>query len=59
MKKRIAIFNDFQRPIPPVNGGSVPNLINMLLLENEEQQKFDEKLKRNPNYRFVYASKWN
>lgn len=41
MKKRIAIFNDFQRPIPPVNGGSVPNLINMLLLENEEKQKFD------------------
>lgn len=41
MKKRIAIFNDFQRPIPPVKGGSVPNLINMLLLENEIKQKFD------------------
>lgn len=41
MRKKIAIFNDFQRPIPPVNGGSVPNLINMLLLENEVQQKFD------------------
>ena len=26
---------------------------------DEEQQKFDEKLKRNPNYRFVYVSKWN
>lgn len=41
MKKKIAIFNDFQRPIPPVKGGSVPNLIDMLLLENEIQQKFD------------------
>lgn len=67
MKKRIAIFNDFQRPIPPVNGGSVPNLINMLLLENEEQQKFDidvyvcenkqarEEAKRYKHTRFIFV----
>ena len=29
------------------------------LVYDEEQQKFDEKLKRNPNYRLSYVNKWN
>lgn len=26
---------------------------------DEDQQKFDKKLKCDPNYRFTYVSKWN
>lgn len=38
---KIAIFNDYQLPIPAVKGGSVPNLIGMLLDENEKRGDLD------------------
>ena len=38
--KRIAIFNDFQLPLPAVRGGSVPTLTNFILDENEIQEKY-------------------
>lgn len=38
---RIAIFNDYQLPLPAVKGGSVPSLINFILDQNEIEQKLD------------------
>lgn len=39
--KKIAIFNDYQLPLPAVKGGSVPTLTNFLLDENEKDPHFD------------------
>ena len=39
--KRICLFNDFQLPLPPVNGGSVPTLIDFILSENEKYKLYD------------------
>ena len=38
---RLAIFNDGQLPLPPVKGGSVPTLIDMILRENDIHHDFD------------------
>ena len=38
--KKIAIFNDFQKPLPAVRGGSVPTLTNFLIDENEKSMKY-------------------
>ena len=38
---KICIFNDFQLPLPPVKGGSVPNLTNFILTENEKYKHYD------------------
>lgn len=38
---RIAIFNDYQLPLPAVKGGSVASLINFILDQNEIEQKLD------------------
>lgn len=39
--KRIAIFTDFQLPIPAVQGGSVPSLIEFILEQNEVEKQLD------------------
>jgi len=39
--KRIAIFNDYQLPLPAIRGGSVPTLTNFILEQNEKEQKFE------------------
>lgn len=39
--KKIAIFTDYQLPIPATKGGSVPTLTTMLLEENERLHKYD------------------
>lgn len=38
---RIAVFNDYQLPLPAVKGGSVASLINFILNQNEIEQKID------------------
>ena len=38
---KIAIFNDFQLPIPAVKGGSVPSLTNIIIDENERKKEFE------------------
>lgn len=38
---KIAIFNDFQLPLPPVKGGSVPHLTYLILKQNEIAHDFD------------------
>ena len=38
--KKIAIFNDYQLPLPAVKGGSVPTLTTMILEENERLKKY-------------------
>ena len=38
--KRIAIFNDFQLPLPAVKGGSVPTLTNFIIDQNELKEKY-------------------
>lgn len=38
---KIAIFNDYQLPLPATRGGSVPTLTNFLLDENEKHHDFD------------------
>ena len=38
---RIAIFNDYQLPLPATQGGSVPTLTNFILDENEIYHDFD------------------
>ncbi len=38
--KKIAIFNDFQKPVPAIAGGSVPILTNFLIDENEKENKY-------------------
>lgn len=38
---RIAVFNDYQLPLPAVKGGSVADLINFILDQNEIDQKLD------------------
>lgn len=38
--KKIAIFNDFQLPLPPTRGGSVPTLTQLLIDENENRKEF-------------------
>ncbi len=38
--KKIAIFNDFQKPLPAVRGGSVPTLTNFLIDENEKSMEY-------------------
>ena len=38
---RIAIFNDYQLPIPAVKGGSVPMLTQFILDENEKNPRFE------------------
>lgn len=39
--KRIAIFNDYQLPLPAVKGGSVPTLTSFILEQNEIEGKFE------------------
>ena len=41
MKKKIAIFNDFQLPVPAVRGGAVQQLTTALLDCNELDYKYD------------------
>lgn len=41
---RIAIFNDYQLPLPATQGGSVPTLTNFILDENEIYHDFDIKV---------------
>lgn len=41
MKKKIAIFNDFQLPVPAVRGGAVQQLTTMLLDCNELNYRYD------------------
>lgn len=41
MKKRIAIFNDFQLPVPSVQGGAVQQLTTTLLDCNEVDYRYD------------------
>lgn len=65
--KKIAIFNDYQLPLPAVKGGSVPTLTNFLLDENEKNPHFDidvyscyhpkaEELSKNYQHtRFIYS----
>lgn len=38
---KLAIFNDGQLPLPPVKGGSVPTLIEMILRENDIYHDFE------------------
>lgn len=68
---RIAIFNDYQLPLPAVKGGSVPTLTNFILDQNEIEQKydidvfscFDEKAvnesKKYSKAQFIYSKKAN
>jgi len=41
MKQRIAIIAPASLPIPPVKGGAVEELINLLIIQNEVEQKID------------------
>lgn len=41
MRLKIAVYNDLQLPLPAVDGGSVPTLLNILLDENEVHGNFD------------------
>lgn len=41
MKQRVAIIAPANLPIPPVKGGAVEELINLLIIQNEIEQKID------------------
>lgn len=38
---RLAIFGDYQLPLPPVCGGSVPNLVSVIIDQNEKVGKYN------------------
>lgn len=57
MKKKIAIFNDFQLPVPAVRGGAVQQLTTSLLDCNETDYRYDFEVYTPYDEKAVEASK--
>ena len=57
MKKRIAIFNDFQLPVPAIRGGAVQQLTTALLDCNEADYRYEFEVYTPYDEKAVEASK--